>query len=111
MPGVNPVSGVVAAPCSWLCSKAIGETMADNCLPEDVNGGKIVAKRRAKQPATTVDCQETLMQLAMKLRDTLHGFVALFDEHDPVANAAIREFDEFVGGVELVNRSTVHVGD
>lgn len=24
--------------------------MADNCLPSDVNGGKIVPKRRAKQP-------------------------------------------------------------
>lgn len=91
--------------------------MADNCLPEDVNGGRSVPKRRAKYPSVTSDMvatedrSEKLMQLAVNLRDTLHGFVALFDEHDPVANAAIRDFDEFVGGVELVNRSSEYVGD
>jgi hypothetical protein len=41
---------------------------------------------------------ERLMQLAVNLRDTLHGFVVLFDEDDPVGNEAIREFDEFVSG-------------
>lgn len=29
--------------------------MADNCLPEDANGGKIVPKRRAKTPEPPCD--------------------------------------------------------
>ena len=51
---------------------------------------------------------ETLIKLAVRLRDELHGLSELFFENDPASRKLIAEFDEFLGGVELVNaaRST-----
>ena len=53
---------------------------------------------------------ETLIKLAVRLRDELHGLRELFCENDPASGKAIAEFDAFIGGVELVNRSTKYVG-
>ena len=61
--------------------------------------------------AINKDRIETLISLAVKLRDELHGLRELFCENDPASGKAIAEFDEFIGGVELVNRSTKYAGN
>ncbi len=48
---------------------------------------------------------ETLKQIAFRLRDELHGFRELFDNNDPSSGKAISEFDDFVGGVWMVNNA------
>lgn len=45
---------------------------------------------------------EMLKQIATKLRDELHGFRELFDEHDPSSGKAIQDFDDFIRQTEGV---------
>lgn len=42
---------------------------------------------------------ERLKQIASRLRQELHGFRELFDEHDHSSGQAIQDFDEFLCGV------------
>jgi hypothetical protein len=54
---------------------------------------------------------ERLMQLAVVLRDELHSFRELYDSTCPITAKAIADFDEFVSGVELINRSKTFHGN
>lgn len=51
--------------------------MADNCLPTDVNGGKIVPKRRAKKQPTIVAVQFEYEDQLPKFDGSL--FSAMYD--------------------------------
>jgi hypothetical protein len=42
-----------------------------------------------------------LLELAVRLRDELHGFRELFDENDPASGRLIAEFDKFIVDVEM----------
>lgn len=48
---------------------------------------------------------ERLKQIALRLRQELHGFRQLFDEHDPSSGKAIADFDDFVGADWIVNET------
>src|SRR5690606_18762896 len=66
--------------------------MADNCLPEDVNGGKIVPKRRTKQPRPRPS--------PAPWRRGNCGGTIVCDTHDecPPINAEQADCERFYGG-------------
>jgi hypothetical protein len=51
-----------------------------------------------------------LLELAVRLRDELHGFREMFDENDPASGRLIAEFDEFIGSFELLIKQQSAIG-